>query len=196
MRAEAWTASPWSRTRRTSSGFRLSRGTTIHTAGPRRGPARIAGDRRRHDPDLRADLRDGERRRRKRGTIADPKRFAFINELSARGCGGLLGRVELPQRRADGDAVRAQAQDQPVDLQHGLVLPERVLPELRHRGGRDPPAPHPAAPRRLPPGRRLPLPDVPGPRRAVRPPDHRGRRAASSRSGRWSPWPPISRARG
>ena len=74
-----------------------------------------------------------KRRRRKRGTVEDPKRFAFINALVCEGCGDCSVESNCPQRRTEGDALRAKAQDQSVDLQQGLHLPERLLSELRYR---------------------------------------------------------------
>ena len=67
-----------------------------------------------------------------------------------RGLRRLLGRIELPVRRAEGNAVRPQATNRPEQLQQGLLLPERVLPELRHgrrrrRTYRHPGADHEAA---------------------------------------------------
>jgi len=41
--------------------------------------------------------------------------------------------IELPLGRAAGDRARPQAADQPVLLQQGFLLPQGLLPELRHR---------------------------------------------------------------
>ncbi len=41
--------------------------------------------------------------------------------------------VELRGDRAGRDRVRPQARDRPVELQQGLLLPQGLLPELRHR---------------------------------------------------------------
>ena len=49
----------------------------------------------------------------------------------------LFGGIQLPQRRAEGNAVRPQAPDQPVLLQQGFFLRQRLLSELCHRRGRD-----------------------------------------------------------
>ncbi len=78
-----------------------------------------------------------KRRRRKRGEMEDPKKFVVINDLVCEGCGDCGVEFELPVGRAEGDAVRPQAADQPEHLQQGLFLPQRFLPELRHRRGRD-----------------------------------------------------------
>src|SRR5690349_23295470 len=48
----------------------------------------------------------------------------------------LQRRIELPLGRAARDRVRQEADDQPIRLQQGLFLPERILPELRDRRGR------------------------------------------------------------
>ena len=53
----------------------------------RRRAARAARDRRHDDPDLRPDLRDRERRRRKRGTYPDPAKRVVINDAVCEGCG-------------------------------------------------------------------------------------------------------------
>ena len=63
-----------------------------------------------------------KRRRRKRGTLPDPAKRVFINELVCEGCGDCSRAVELHLRRAAGDRVRPQAPDRPVDLQQGLLL--------------------------------------------------------------------------
>ena len=103
-------------------------------------PARAARDRRRHRADLRPDLR---------GRAAPPPQ---ARHGARPGCprvhqrGGvrrvrrLLGQVELRLDRAAGDQIRAQAPDQPILLQQGSVLRQRLLPELRHADRRpDPP---------------------------------------------------------
>ena len=45
----------------------------------------------------------------------------------------LLGAVQLPVGGAGRDRLRHQAADRPVGLQPGFLLPERLLPQLRHR---------------------------------------------------------------
>ncbi len=78
-----------------------------------------------------------KRRRRKRGHDGrSRKRFAVHQRPRLRGLRRLLGGIQLPERRAEGDAVRPQAPDQPLDLQQGFFLPQRFLPELRHHRGR------------------------------------------------------------
>ena len=78
-----------------------------------------------------------KRRRRKRGTLEDPARFAFINELVCEGCGDCSVAVELPERRAGGDRARAQAADQLSTCNKDFSCLERLLPELRDRRGGD-----------------------------------------------------------
>ena len=78
-----------------------------------------------------------KRRRRKKNTaekthFPDPARRVVINELVCEGCGDCNLQVELPVGRAARDRVRPQAQDQSVELQQGLLVPEGVLPELCH----------------------------------------------------------------
>ena len=62
----------------------------------------------------------------------DPDKRAFING-GVRRLRRLRREVELRGGPAAGDRVRPQARDRPVELQQGLLLPQRLLPELRHR---------------------------------------------------------------
>ncbi len=78
-----------------------------------------------------------KRRRRKQNkadkiVFPDPPRRIVINELVCEGCGDCSVQSQLPLGRAARDRVRPQAPDQPVELQQGLLLPEGLLPELRH----------------------------------------------------------------
>ena len=77
-----------------------------------------------------------KRRRRKRGTFPDPNQRVFINELVCEGCGDCSVQVELPVGDPGRDGVRPQARDRPVVVQQGLLVPQGLLPELRHRGWR------------------------------------------------------------
>ena len=77
-----------------------------------------------------------KRRRRKRGEYPGPGEARVINEMVCEGCGDCSVQVELPLGRAARDRVRPQAHDQPVLVQQGLLLPEGLLPELRHGRGR------------------------------------------------------------
>ena len=77
------------------------------------------------------------------------------------------------------DRARPQARDRPVQLQQGLLLRERLLPELRHGAWRHACARPSAAARRVrehDPFAALPMPDAAAARRALRHPRHRHRR--------------------
>ena len=135
-----------------------------------------------------------KRRRRKRGTVPRPRPPRLHQPRRLRGLRRLRRAVELRLDRAAGDRVRPQAQDRPVALQQGLLLPRRLLPELRHPGGRE----GPRRPRRaaLDAAADLPEPDAPGDRAAPTTSSSPASAApASSPSARSSPWPPTSRAR-
>ena len=74
-----------------------------------------------------------KRRRRKRGTMADPDQARRHQRAGLRRLRRLLGAEQLPVGRAGRDRVRPQAPHQPEHLQQGLLVPEGLLPELRHR---------------------------------------------------------------
>ena len=74
-----------------------------------------------------------KRRRRKRGKLAQPVQSVVINEAGVRELRRLLGAVELHRDRAGGDLARPQAPHQSDQLQRRSVVPEGLLPELRHR---------------------------------------------------------------
>ena len=96
-----------------------------------------------------------KRRRRKRGTFPDPDRRVFINPDVCEGCGdcGVQSNCVsiLPLETEFG----RKRDDRPVLVQQGLLLPRRLLPELRHPGGRQ----GPQGPRRAD----LALPELPEP---------------------------------
>jgi indolepyruvate ferredoxin oxidoreductase len=70
---------------------------------------------------------------------SSPTRRARLHQRGGlRGLRRLRRAVELPVGGAGRDRVRPQARHRPVGLQQGLLLRERLLPELRHRRGRQP----------------------------------------------------------
>ena len=73
-----------------------------------------------------------KRRRRKRGTYPDPAKRVFINQAVCEGCGDCSVKSNCLVGRAGRNRVRQQARHRPVVLQQGLLLPERLLPVLRH----------------------------------------------------------------
>ncbi|MNS65035.1 hypothetical protein D3C72_981840 [compost metagenome] len=93
-------------------------------------PARSEGC---FDPDLRTDLRHREApppqaRQAGRSGQAGDDQFAGLRRLRR------LRQEELLRvGAAEGNRVRAQARHRPVQLQQGLFLRQRLLPELRHR---------------------------------------------------------------
>ena len=92
-----------------------------------------------------------------------------------RGLRRLLGAEQLRLDRAARDAARAQARDQPVDLQQGLFLPQGLLPVVRHDQGRQA-APAPAGGRRSRPRRPAGAGGPGRHRAALQHRDHRRRR--------------------
>ena len=104
----------------------------------RRGAARAARGRGRDGADLRPGLRHREAAPAQARPHGRPGPLGGHQRPRLRGLRRLLDGVELRLGRAAGDAVRAQAADQPLLLQQGLLVPRRVLPELRHRRGRRP----------------------------------------------------------
>ena len=101
-----------------------------------RGAARAARDRGHHRPGLRPDLRRREAPPAQARADARSGDARGDQRAGVRGLRRLRPRLELRLDRAGRDRVRAQASDRPVQLQQGLFLPERLLPELRHGRGR------------------------------------------------------------
>ena len=79
-----------------------------------------------------------KRRRRKRGKLVDPHKRVFVNTLVCEGCGDCGVKSLLRVGAAEGNRVRPQARDRPVQLQQGLFLRQWLLPQLRHRARRRP----------------------------------------------------------
>ena len=77
-----------------------------------------------------------KRRRRKRGMFPDPDKRVFINPAVCEGCGDCGVKSNCVAVVAAGDRARHQARHRPVGLQQGFLLPQRLLPELRHRARR------------------------------------------------------------
>ena len=98
------------------------------------GAAHAARDRRHHGADLRSDLRGGEAAPAQARPDGRPGAARADQRGGVRGLRRLRPRLELRRDRAGRDRVRPQAPDRPVVLQQGLLLPERLLPELRDRG--------------------------------------------------------------
>ena len=94
-----------------------------------REPARVAG---RLGADLRPDLRRREAPPPQARHLSRSGQARVHQPGGVRGLRRLLDPVELPQRRAGRDRVRQQARHRPVVLQQGFLLPQRLLPELRH----------------------------------------------------------------
>ena len=116
---------------------RLPSGVPLHPRDElEAGPARAARDRGRHGAGLRADLCRREAPPPQARQISRPGATRLHQRACLRRLRRLLEQVELRLRRAGRDRVRPQARDRPVVLQQGLFLPRRLLPELRHRRGR------------------------------------------------------------
>ena len=80
-----------------------------------------------------------KRRRRKRGHVPRPRQARLHQHRRLRRLRRLRRPVELRLHRARGNRTRPQARDRPVLLQQGLLLPERLLPVLRHARRREDP---------------------------------------------------------
>ena len=80
-----------------------------------------------------------KRRRRKRGKLKDPQKFVVINDLVCEGCGDCSIESNCFVGHAKRNTVWSQAPDRSGQLQQGLLLSQRFLPEFRN-GGRQHPA--------------------------------------------------------
>ena len=108
-------------------------------AAPRRagrGDARTARASRGVGADLRTDLRHREAPPPQARRLSDPRAPRRHQRARLRGLRRLLTAIALPVGGAPGHRIRAQARHRPVQLQQGLFVRERLLPELRHGGGR------------------------------------------------------------
>ena len=112
--------------------------SSIDARPARRGAAAAARAAGRHRPDLRADLRRREAPPQEEGRAGRPGAAPLHQRTRLRRLRRLLGAVELRRRRAARDRARQEAQDRPVELQQGLLLRQRLLPELRRRRRRQP----------------------------------------------------------
>ena len=163
----------------------------------RRGAARAARDPRPDRAGLRPDLRRREAPPPQARPLSRSAEARLHQRGGVRGLRRLLGEIELRLGQAARDRVRPQAHHRPVELQQGLLLPQGLLPELRHRPWR------PAAPARSRDGRArarsagasLP-PPAPVPSASPTASSSPASAApASSPSARSSAWRRISRAR-
>ena len=100
------------------------------------GPAQPARDQGHHGPDLRPDLcrREAPPPQARQSRRPRPPRGHQRHGL--RGLRRLLEQVQLRLGAAGRHRMGHQARDRPVQLQQGLFLHQRLLPELRHRRGR------------------------------------------------------------
>ena len=85
---------------------------------------------------LRPDLRRREAPPPQARRVPRSGRAGRDQRAGLRGLRRLRRRQQLRRGPAGGDRVRPQAPDRPVRLQQGLSLPQGLLPELRHRQGR------------------------------------------------------------
>ncbi len=91
----------------------------------------------------------------RRGTYPDPDKRVIINELVCEGCGDCGVQVELRARSSRSRPSSAASGDhRPVELQQGFLLPQRLLPVLRHGARRQDASKARASPARRDPLRR------------------------------------------
>ncbi len=100
------------------------------------GATRFARDARRQRHRLRPDLRRRKAPSPQARPLPRPGQAGLYQRSGVRGLRRLLEDIELPVGGAGRDRVRAQAGDRSVELQQGLFLRRRVLPELCDRAWR------------------------------------------------------------
>ena len=74
-----------------------------------------------------------KRRRRKKGELVDPARRLFINERVCEGCGDCSVQSNCVAVLPLETELGRKRDDRPVELQQGLLVRQRLLPELRRR---------------------------------------------------------------
>ena len=94
--------------------------------------AQVARATRRDGADLRPDLRRGKAPPPQEGQPGGVEAPRLHQRSGLRRLRRLRRAIELCCGGAAGDRVRPQTQDQPIGMQQGPVLRERLLPELRH----------------------------------------------------------------
>ena len=139
----------------------------------RRDPARAARVGRRHRADLRPDLRCRKASPPQARHLPRPGTSGVHQRGGMRGLWRLRRAVELHVHPAGRDSPRAQAPHRPVVLQQGLLVPQWLLPELRHHRRRTP-AQGPGATDRRNRIRRAAAPATAVKRTPLRHPRHRG----------------------
>jgi hypothetical protein len=103
-----------------------------------RHPARTARMPRRLGHGLRPDLRRREAPPQEARQDDRPAAPRLHQRGRVRRLRRLRRAIQLPGHPAGGNRVRPQAPDRPVGLQQGLLLRQRLLPELRHHRRRQP----------------------------------------------------------
>ena len=145
---------------------------------PRHGRAAegAARDQGPHGPDLRPDLRRREAPPPQARALSRSAQARLHQRSRLRRLRRLLADLELRLGAAARHRVRPQAPDRPVELQQGLFLRRRFLPELRHRAWRRAEAAEELGGRFRTTVRRPAAARGPRARQALRHPRHRHRR--------------------
>ena len=182
------------RTNTTARSFRRRDVPSPRRSRPR--PARVARGQGRLGAALRPDLRGGKAPSPQARHVSGPRQARHHQRTCLRRLRRLRREVELRLDPAGRDRIRPQAADRPVELQQGFLLPQRLLPVLRHRARRKDQQGRresPARPIRSTACRSR------GSSRSTRMAGRRSSTAsaapASSRSAPFSAWPRISKAR-